>query len=100
MLMIVRDCCYRKVWQTVDIKAGTNANEVVVDLSKVNGTAFAIRYADNGDCCSENPPNDGEPCVPATCPIMAKTANLPANPFVAKIVNGKCMCIAPQQCNA
>jgi hypothetical protein len=31
-------------WVTVDITAGANPDEVVVDLSRTNGTAFAIRY--------------------------------------------------------
>ena len=39
-----------------------------------------------------------KPCGPASCPIMA-SGGLPANPFLAKIVDGKCECIAPQVCS-
>lgn len=87
-----------KLWVTVDIAPGSAPNEVVVDLSRTNGTAFAIRYADNGDCCSNNPPS-AKPCPPASCPIMGSASGLPANPFVAHIVGGKCKCVAPQTCD-
>lgn len=30
---------------------------------------------------------------------MGSASNLPANPFVAHIVGGKCKCLAPQTCN-
>jgi hypothetical protein len=88
------------VWKTVDIKAGSNANEVVVDLSRTNGTAFALRYGiiGGGDCCSENAPFAGA-CKPASCPIMGGVSMLPANPFVAHIVGGKCKCVPPQVCD-
>ena len=33
----------------------------------------------------------------ANCPIMS-SSELPANPFMAKIVGGKCDCVAPQVC--
>ena len=39
-----------------------------------------------------------KPCGPASCPIMS-SSSLPANPFLAKIVDGKCECIAPQVCS-
>ena len=86
------------VWKTVNIVSGANPNEVVVDLARTNGTAFAIRYGWTGDCCSENPPSS-EPCSPASCPIVGTTSALPANPFIAKIVNGKCQCVVPQKCD-
>ena len=39
------------------------------------------------------------------CPIFAAVpgapfAGLPANPFIAKIVDGKCVCPSPQSCDA
>ena len=43
-------------WVAVNIKAGATAGTVVADLSTLNGsTAYAIRYAWTGDCCSNNP---------------------------------------------
>eukprot|EP00041_Stephanoeca_diplocostata_P041816 m.9016 g.9016 ORF g.9016 m.9016 type:complete len:214 (+) comp6809_c0_seq1:45-686(+) len=85
-------------WVAVDIAEGTNPNEIVVDLSKTNGTAYAIAYAWTGDCCSENPPTSGS-CPLASCPLMGSVSNLPPNPFVAHIVNNKCKCVAPQVCD-
>ena len=88
-----------KAWVTVDVGPGRAPNEVAVDLSRANGSeVFAVRYADNGDCCSEDPPT-AAPCPPASCPIMGAASALPANPFIAKIVGGKCACIAPQICD-
>ena len=86
------------VWKIANISLGSSANQVVIDLRVTNGTAFAIRYAQNGDCCSENPATSG-PCIPGSCPIVGSNSKLPANPFTAKIVNGKCECIAPQVCD-
>jgi hypothetical protein len=86
------------VWKTVDIAPGDSPAEVVVDLSRTNGTAFAIRYADNGDCCSEDMPTS-KPCLPASCPVYGSVSALPASPFVAHIVDGKCKCVAPQMCD-
>ena len=92
-------------WVTVDIAKPHNdtaSNEVVLDLSKTNatrfGTVFAVRYAWTGDCCSESPPSS-KPCPVESCPIMGSSSALPANPFVAHIVGGKCKCVAPQVCD-
>eukprot|EP00729_Bicosta_minor_P010417 gene10417-25194_t len=85
-------------WVTVDIAAGSNPNEVVVDLSRTKGVAYGIRYGWTGDCCDAIP-KTSDPCPIASCPIMGSTSNLPANPFVAHIVGGKCKCLAPQTCN-
>ena len=46
-------------WVAVDIATGSAPNEIVVDLARSNGVAFAIRYAWEGDCCTENPPDLG-----------------------------------------
>eukprot|EP00038_Savillea_parva_P025920 m.50173 g.50173 ORF g.50173 m.50173 type:complete len:698 (-) comp7211_c0_seq2:133-2226(-) len=85
-------------WIAVDITEGSAPNEVVVDLSRAGGAAFAIRYGWKGDCCSENPPS-ADPCPLASCPLVASGSKLPANPFLAHIVGGKCKCIAPQTCD-
>jgi len=85
-------------WVTVDIIAGSAPNEVVVDLSRTNGVAYAIRYGWTGDCCDAIP-KTSEPCPIRSCPIMGSVSNLPANPFVAHIVGGKCKCVAPQECD-
>ncbi|KAL1496899.1 hypothetical protein AB1Y20_014479 [Prymnesium parvum] len=85
-------------WVAVDM-AASGRHTVEVDLAKSGGVAYAIRYAWEGDCCSEDPPHDG-PCPLASCPIIGGTSGLPANPFIAKLTaDGKCKCIPPQQCD-
>ncbi len=88
---------------------GTNPNEIVLDLTKTNGTAFAIRYAWSGDCCTDTEVTNktSAPCPLESCPLMATypsatgvVKQLPPNPFQAKIVADKCECIAPQVCDA
>jgi hypothetical protein len=87
-------------WFQVDIASAT-ASSVTVDLSKLNGTApVAIRYSWGiFDCCNTGDPllYISKPCDDA-CPITTSASLLPANPFIAKIENGKCSCIAPQVC--
>jgi hypothetical protein len=89
-----------KTWVSVDI-AAASSNSITVDLKKSGGVAFAIRYAWDRNGCCEGLPSvlAGGPCPIASCPLMAKTAQLPANPFKAKIIGGKCHCIAPQVCD-
>ena len=71
-----------------------------VDLAPLNGSApTAVRYAWGIlDCNDYSDPNlyisHGSN---ANCPIMS-SSQLPANPFMAKITNGKCECIPPQTC--
>ena len=70
----------------------------------------AVRYAwggqaPNGDdvsCCE----GDGAatPCIPVQCPLLvaeplAPFGALPIDPFLAEIVNGKCLCPEPQTCS-
>ena len=91
-------------WVELNIKPTQSANEVQVDLSPLNGsTPLAVRYGwgnEQTDCCVHD---KGLgllfPCPPAACPIMGKRSQLPANPFLAKIVGGKCECVAPQVCD-
>lgn len=88
-------------WQPLNISVGT-ANTVTVDLSPLRGVApTAVRYAwGTSECCDKTDPMMyiTKPCGPAACPIMGKSGLFPANPFIAKIVGGKCECVAPQTC--
>ena len=69
-------------------------------ISKLNGTTpAAVRYSWGVyECC-----NTGDVDLyvskgcDAACPITSSTL-LPANPFIAKLVGGKCSCVAPQVC--
>ena len=79
---------------------GADGSSLDVDLTPLNGSApTAVRYAWGIiDCCDYSDPDlyIKKGCI-ANCPIMS-SSNLPANPFMAKIVSGKCECIAPQVC--
>ena len=92
-----------KTWVAVDI-AQAGPHTITVDLAKAGGKAFAIRYAwqvggpRGGYCCTERPPS-ADPCPVGSCPLMSAPSRLPANPFIAKIVDGKCECLAPQVCD-
>jgi hypothetical protein len=86
-------------WAHVDIKLGSDPSTVEVDLTRANGTAFGVRFGwqGGGDCCADESP--GNWFCESRSPVMLKAAQLPANPFMAKIVDGKCKCMPPQQCD-
>jgi len=89
-------------WITgLDISLGADGTSLEVDLSPLNGTLpTAVRYAWSiVNCCDLNDPAMyvTKPCGPASCPVMS-SSNLPANPFLAKIVQGRCVCVPPQVC--
>jgi hypothetical protein len=98
-------------WITVDISAGTSPGTIDVDLAKAGGQPiFGLRYAwglghgPAGNCCAGNENASSVPCPLVSCPLMATWSagdvTLPANPFMAHIVNGKCQCVKPQVCDA
>jgi hypothetical protein len=89
-------------WAPVDIKLGTAPNTLEVDLARSpGGAAFGLRYGwqGGGDCCAEQQSDGPFFCEPGSCPLVAKAARLPANPFMAKIVDGKCKCMPPMVCD-
>ena len=93
-------------WIELDIKLGAAPGEVVVDLAKLNGSApLAIRYGweDDGNpgcCLADSGLHDAlYPCPEASCPIKTRREALPANPFMAALVGGKCRCVPPQVCD-
>eukprot|EP01060_Flectonema_neradi_P022565 TRINITY_DN30805_c0_g1_i1.p1 TRINITY_DN30805_c0_g1~~TRINITY_DN30805_c0_g1_i1.p1 ORF type:complete len:736 (+),score=147.42 TRINITY_DN30805_c0_g1_i1:123-2330(+) len=94
---------YFSGWQPAPVTSN-GPTSVTVDLSKFNGQSVtAIRYGwpfEDLTCCPFNTQKQGyEPCNPGACPIITKTAGLPANPFYANIRNSKCSCLAPQLCD-
>lgn len=93
---------YDSGWQPLNISAHGTDNAVSADLSSLQGLKpTAVRYAWGVvSCCNTGDPllYVSHPCGPASCPIMA-SSGLPANPFVARIVDGKCECIKPQICS-
>ena len=76
-------------------------SSVLVDLSPLQGAApTSVRYAWGiVDCCDHTDPllyvTHG---CGAVCPIMS-SSGLPANPFQARIVDGRCQCVPPQRCD-
>ncbi len=103
-------------WIAVMPQAGPGDNQVTLDLAPLGGlTPTAVRYATGAGgwgsivkefsgcgrlCCGPTLDCRDEPCPPNSCPIKAGPGELPAVPFVAAIVGGKCQCIAPQSCSA
>ena len=98
-------------WISLDLTSA-GPDTVTADLSSLNGSApFAIAYAwDNGKdtCCNAGGDtaisNGFIECTPASCPIQLPDARapfgaLPANPFIARIKEGKCECLKPQVCD-
>jgi hypothetical protein len=95
--------------------------ELTVDLAPLGGApvhavryAWGVRKALKGDgtqrdglyeeplCCAAGDDMGVSllhPCEPASCPLMA-SGGLPANPFMARIVHGRCRCMPPQVCDA
>jgi len=103
-------------WLPVHIALGSSPGTVSVDLSSlpVGSSVTAVRYAWGATTAGSNPNGDdvsccegdgaAKPCVPGQCPLMASEplapfGGLPADPFMAKIIDGKCKCPEPQQCS-
>eukprot|EP00039_Didymoeca_costata_P005967 m.86252 g.86252 ORF g.86252 m.86252 type:complete len:759 (+) comp13049_c1_seq1:108-2384(+) len=100
------DCASNmSLWQAAPLLPGSSKS-LMVQISMISSPILAIRYgwpmmtgADT--CCPNNLVAKGrKPCVPASCPIITSNNSLPANPFFAEIVNGKCQCLKPQDCSS
>jgi hypothetical protein len=99
-------------WLPVNISRGASAFEIVADLAPLRGApihavryAWGVKTADTGPeesmwCCDDGDPlvYTTKPCRQGACPIVA-SGGLPANPFLARIVGGRCQCIPPQVCH-
>jgi hypothetical protein len=88
-------------WTLLNYTLDTSGTAIHVDLAPLGGRVLtAVRYAWGiVDCCDHTDPNlyVTHGCV-AACPIMS-SSGLPANPFQAKIENGRCACVTPQVCD-
>jgi len=51
----------------------------------------AVRYAWSASPCCPTVDRNSFPCPPNSCPIRGWNSTLPANPFYANIVDGKCV---------
>jgi hypothetical protein len=89
-------------WVQLNFTAAPSGTAILVDLSPLNGTVpTAVQYAWGLPSCCDNRHDPDlyvtHGCI-ANCPIMS-SSGLPANPFQARIVAGKCQCVAPQVCD-
>jgi len=99
------------VWVALNVAlAGPAA--VDVDLAPLGGaTPQAVKYAwgptggppntDDVACCDAA--SDKDLCTPGGCPLyvaqpLAPYGGLPANPFLAQVMGGKCVCPEPTAC--
>eukprot|EP01062_Namystynia_karyoxenos_P063041 TRINITY_DN5586_c1_g1_i8.p1 TRINITY_DN5586_c1_g1~~TRINITY_DN5586_c1_g1_i8.p1 ORF type:complete len:836 (+),score=174.70 TRINITY_DN5586_c1_g1_i8:78-2585(+) len=94
------------LWRSARLSSASTGT-AQVDLTPFAGEEIlSVRYAwslgDSGDtCCPGRDVAQGlAPCIPSSCPLLAKSSQLPANPFFATVGDGKCHCMAPQQCSA
>ena len=85
-------------WVYVDV-AEASANSITVDLARAGGEIYGIRYAMADETCCQHYAPSSSPCPVGSCPLMGKASRLPANPFMAHIVDGKCKCMPPQVCD-
>jgi len=97
----------QKLWVACNAVAGSEGESVIITIPPApssGGTLSALRYAwplsDSGDtCCPDKQYTSGyAACIPANCPVKLSETYLPGNPFYASIVDGACVCLAPQQC--
>lgn len=80
-----------------------NWNQVSAPASPPRGLGqyiTGVRYAWSASpCCPFVDRNGGFPCSVGACPIRGWNSTLPANPFYADVVGGKCVCTPPQKCS-
>lgn len=97
----------QKLWVACNAVAGSDGESVIITIPPApssGGTLSALRYAwplsDSGDtCCPDKMYTSGyAACIPANCPVKLSETFLPGNPFYASIIDGACVCLAPQQC--
>ena len=72
-------------------------DQVVVELpGDITGNITGIRYAWGENPCCPSINRQMIPCPPASCPIQTHNTTLPAVPFWATIVGGKCSWISTE----
>eukprot|EP01065_Artemidia_motanka_P052926 TRINITY_DN9682_c0_g2_i1.p1 TRINITY_DN9682_c0_g2~~TRINITY_DN9682_c0_g2_i1.p1 ORF type:complete len:756 (+),score=170.88 TRINITY_DN9682_c0_g2_i1:110-2269(+) len=99
-----RGCCtnYTRTegWNyvTTHTNVPKNLNLPVPD-TRLSDYITGVRYAWSAAPCCPGIDRNQYPCAPNSCPIRGYNSTLPANPFYAEIVNGRCRCTAPQTCS-
>ena len=86
------------------------SDQIGAELDALRGAAIhAVRYAwgisdshnkEGSPCSREAEPHVylSKPCHAPGIGTITASGGLPANPFLARIVDGRCQCIPPQQC--
>eukprot|EP00756_Hemistasia_phaeocysticola_P054911 Hpha_TRINITY_DN30826_c0_g1::TRINITY_DN30826_c0_g1_i1::g.155682::m.155682/K05970/SIAE; sialate O-acetylesterase len=98
-----RGCCtnYTKTdgWNmvTTHIAVPRDLN-LPIPHSRLGDYITGVRYAWSANPCCPGILRGSLPCPVNACPIRGFNSTLPANPFYAEIVGGKCRCTAPQSC--
>ena len=97
-------------WKNVEMRF-VSSNSIALDISALKGqTLTGVKYGhgvqgvypENGHvrtCCGTLDISTSY-CPPENCPIKSSAADLPAMPFMAQLINSKCKCLAPQECDA
>jgi hypothetical protein len=78
-----------------------NYNRVTVNTvmgADLAGNITGIRWAWGETPCCPRTQRDSVPCPPNSCGIGTINSSLPAVPFMAKIIDGKCACYPPMKC--
>ena len=99
----------------VDASGSASTTTAVVDFSRtemVGRTPLAIRlgwplgigsHGSPSDTCCPTAALHARPgngaCLPGNCPLYSGASELPANPFFAVVLDGKCRCPSPQTCD-
>ena len=93
-------------WNSISdesVKVNVEDVSVTLDISGYysNGmhTLEGIRYAWSDNPCCGNLNQGDHPCPMNMCPFQTSKSRLPAVPFWAEIVDGKCKCFEPQICS-
>jgi hypothetical protein len=94
---------YIHEWLTADIAAGSDGASLVIDASGLNGTGpVGVKYAYDMPkmCCDIGDSLIGKSvgCALEACPVVTSPSQLVPNPFMVKIMAGKCVCTLPQVC--
>eukprot|EP01060_Flectonema_neradi_P011042 TRINITY_DN180_c0_g1_i6.p1 TRINITY_DN180_c0_g1~~TRINITY_DN180_c0_g1_i6.p1 ORF type:complete len:623 (+),score=125.99 TRINITY_DN180_c0_g1_i6:44-1870(+) len=81
----------------IDVAGPTSITADVSNLGDIYGIRYAFFNQGYGDCCGLNDPTS-DPCPIASCPLKS-SSGLPATPFMARVIHGKCECVSPQVCD-
>jgi hypothetical protein len=84
-------------WTFVNVES-FSPTEVSVKLGNRSRSVMGVRYAWGDNPCCGDLDRTLYPCPPMSCPLRSHMSQEPAVPFNARLVNGHCLCDAPQSC--